>query len=142
MNPKIIFDFNKKADVREWIVVDAVMGGESSSTFNLNDDGFGVFEGSISLENNGGFSSVRYRFQKIQVKEYTSIVIKLQGDGKEYQFRIKSNSGDYYSYIAPFSTSGEWQEIVIPLKDMYPSFRGRKLNQPNFSKILLKKLPY
>jgi hypothetical protein len=51
------------------------------------------------------FSSVRYRFQKIQVKEYTSIVIKLQGDGKEYQFRIKSNSGDYYSYIAPFSTS-------------------------------------
>jgi hypothetical protein len=66
------------------------------------------------------------------VKEYTSIVIKLQGDGKEYQFRIKSNSGDYYSYIAPFSTSGE--EIVIPLKDMYPSFRGRKLNQPNFSK--------
>jgi hypothetical protein len=107
--------------------VDDVMGGESSSTFNLNDDGFGVFEGSISLENNGGFSSVRYRFQKIQVKEYTSIVIKLQGDGKEYQFRIK-NSGDYYSYIAPFSTSGEWQEIVIPLKDMYPSFRGRKLN--------------
>jgi hypothetical protein len=47
------------------------------------------FEGSISLENNGGFSSVRYRFQKIQVKEYTSIVIKLQGDGKD-QFRIKS----------------------------------------------------
>jgi hypothetical protein len=26
--PKIIFDFNKKTDVREWIVVDdAVMGG-------------------------------------------------------------------------------------------------------------------
>jgi hypothetical protein len=45
MNPKIIFDFNKKADVREWIVVDdAVMGGESSSTFNLNDDGFGVLK--------------------------------------------------------------------------------------------------
>jgi hypothetical protein len=62
---------------------------------------------------------VRYRFQKIQVKEYTSIVIKLQGDGKEYQFRIKSNSGDY-SYIAPFSTSGEWQEIVIPLKTCIP----------------------
>jgi hypothetical protein len=77
---------------------------------------------------------------KIQVKEYTSIVIKLQGDGKEYQFRIKSNSGDYYSYIAPFSTSGEWQEIVIPLKDMYPS--GRKLTNLIFQKILLKKLPF
>jgi hypothetical protein len=99
------------------------------------------FEGSISLENNGGFSSVRYRFQKIQVKEYTSIVIKLQGDGKEYQFRIKSNSGDYYSY-SPVFYLREWQEIVIPLKDMYPSFRGRKLNQLIFQKILLKKLPF
>jgi hypothetical protein len=80
--------------------------------------------------------------KKIQVKEYTSIVIKLQGDGKEYQFRIKSNSGDYYSYIAPFSTSGEWQEIVIPLKDMYPSFRGRKLNQPNFSKDSIEEITF
>jgi hypothetical protein len=79
----------------------------------FNDDGFGVLKAVYHLRTMED-SSVRYRFQKIQVKEYTSIVIKLQGDGKEYQFRIKSNSGDYYSYIAPFSTSGEWQEIVIP----------------------------
>jgi hypothetical protein len=37
------------------------MGGESSSTFQLNSEGHGVFEGNISLDN-GGFSSVRYRF--------------------------------------------------------------------------------
>jgi hypothetical protein len=56
------------------------------------------------------------------VKEYTSIVIKLQGDGKEYQFRIKSNSGDYYSYIAPFSTR-RMARNSNSTKDMYPSFR-------------------
>ena len=39
------------------IVDDVVMGGESSSTFNLNEDGCGIFEGNISIENNGGFSS-------------------------------------------------------------------------------------
>lgn len=143
ISPKVIFDFNKNSDVQDWIVVDdAVMGGESSSTFKLNDDGFGVFEGSISLDNNGGFSSVHYRFQKTMIKEYTSIVIKLRGDGKNYQFRIKSNSGDYYSYIAPFSTSGEWQEIEIPLKDMYPSFRGRRLDQPNFSKDYIEEITF
>jgi hypothetical protein len=143
ISSKVIFDFNKSSDVQDWIVVDdAVMGGESSSTFKLNDDGFGVFEGSISLDNNGGFSSVRYRFQKTMIKEYTSIVIKLRGDGKNYQFRIKSNSGDYYSYIAPFSTSGEWQEIEIPLKDMYPSFRGRTLDQPNFSKDYIEEITF
>jgi NADH dehydrogenase [ubiquinone] 1 alpha subcomplex assembly factor 1 len=143
ISPKVIFDFNKNSDVQDWIVVDdAVMGGESSSTFKLNDDGFGIFEGSISLDNNGGFSSVRYRFQKTMIKECTSIVIKLRGDGKNYQFRIKSNSGDYYSYIATFSTSGEWQEIEIPLKDMYPSFRGRRLDQPNFSKDYIEEITF
>ena len=143
MNSQIIFDFTNKSDIQDWIVVDdLVMGGESTSTFKLNDDGFGVFAGSISLENNGGFSSVRYQFEKINVKKYTKISIKLRGDGKNYQFRIKSNSRDYYSYITTFSTSGEWQEIVIPLKDMFPSFRGRKLDQPNFSKDYIEEIAF
>ena len=123
-------------------VDDVVMGGKSSGTFNLNTDGFGVFEGSISLDNNGGFSSVRYRFEKTLVKEYSTVHIKLRGDGKKYQFRIKAKSGDYYSYISPFQTTGEWQEIEIPLKEMYPSFRGRKLDQPNFSDDYIEEITF
>jgi hypothetical protein len=143
MSSKIIFDFNKKSNLRNWLVVDdIVMGGESSGSLKLNTDGFGVFQGSISLDNNGGFSSVRYRFQKIAIDNYTEVVIKLKGDGKKYQFRIKSNSGDYYSYITPFLTSGEWQEIRIPLKEMYPSFRGRRLNQPNFSNDYIEEITF
>lgn len=134
MSSKIIFDFNKNSSLQNWVVVDdVVMGGVSSGTLKLNEDGFGVFQGSISLDNNGGFSSLRYRFPKISVKNYTQIVIKLKGDGKNYQFRIKSNSSNYYSYIKPFSTSGEWQEITIPLNEMYASFRGRRLDLANFS---------
>lgn len=134
MSSQIIFNFNKSSDIKNWIVIDdVVMGGKSSGSFKLNSDGYGFFLGDISLENNGGFSSVRYRFEKILINKSTKISIRIKGDGKKYQFRIKSNSGDYYSYISPFSTTGEWQEIEIPLKDMYPSFRGRKLDQPNFS---------
>jgi NADH dehydrogenase [ubiquinone] 1 alpha subcomplex assembly factor 1 len=134
LNSTIIFDFTNNSDIQGWIVLDdVVMGGESSGTFELNSEGLGVFSGNVSLENNGGFSSVRYRFEKIKVKGYKKICITLRGDSKQYQFRIKSNSGDYYSYISTFSTSRDWQEIEIPLKDMYPSFRGRKLDQPNFS---------
>jgi len=134
MSSQIIFNFNKSSDIKNWIVIDdVVMGGKSSGSFKLNSDGYGVFLGDISLENNGGFSSVRYRFEKILINKSTKISIRIKGDGKKYQFRIKSNSADYYSYISSFSTTGEWQEIEIPLKDMYPSFRGRKLDQPNFS---------
>jgi hypothetical protein len=143
MQAQVIFDFNKKSDLQDWIIVnDVVMGGRSSSTFKLDEDGLGVFEGNISLENNGGFSSLRYRFLKRTIKGDTQVKITLRGDGKKYQFRVKSNAGDYYSYIVPFLTSGEWQEIVIPLGDMYPSFRGRRLNQPNFSNDSIEELTF
>lgn len=130
----IIFDFNKTSNIQDWrIVNDVVMGGKSSSSFTLDTEGYGVFAGSISLDNNGGFSSVHYQPKRIKVQGQTKCVLYLKGDGKKYQFRIKSNSEKTYSYIAPFSTSGEWQEIKIPLEEMFPSFRGRKLLQPNFS---------
>lgn len=135
MTSKIIFDFNKDSSIKEWrIVNDGVMGGLSVGSFSLSPNGHGLFEGEISLENNGGFSSVRYRFDKLQVAKDSYINILLKGDGKDYQFRVKDNSGNYYSYITTFPTTGEWEEIKIALKDMYPSFRGRKLDQPNFSK--------
>jgi len=134
INPVPIYDFNKEADIEKWnIVNDDVMGGRSSSNIVLNADGFGEFSGNISLENNGGFSSVRHEFNSIKVDSDAKISIKLKGDGKNYQLRVKNNSRNYYSYISTFSTSGEWQEIEIPLKEMYPSFRGRKLDAPNFS---------
>ena len=68
--------------------------------------------------------------------------IRLKGDGKDYQFRVKPNAGNYFSYILPFSTSGEWEEVLIPLKDMYPSFRGRKLDQPNFHEDRIEELNF
>ena len=143
MSLAVIFDFNKKSNVEDWVIVDdGVMGGRSKGNFKLSKDGFGVFEGKISLENNGGFSSLRYKFPKIETKEYSKVVLKLKGDGKQYQFRVKTNSGDYYSYITTFSTSGEWQEIEIPLKDMYPGYRGRKLDQPNFSSDYIEEIMF
>ena len=69
---------------------------------------------------------------KINIEKYKSIVLKIKGDGKNYQFRIKHKSTDYASYITSFSSSGKWQEIEIPINSMYPSFRGRKLDKPNF----------
>lgn len=130
----VIFDFKKNSDLQNWFVVDdVVMGGRSLGTLKLNDNGQGVFEGRISLENNGGFSSVRYRFKETDVSDYTKIVVTLKGDGKNYELRIKDEAYNSYSYIRPFSTTGEWEEIEVQLDDMYPSFRGRKLNRPNFS---------
>ena len=129
-----VIDFTKNSDLKNWKVVDdVVMGGKSSGNLEINDDGHAVFYGHISLENNGGFSSVRYQPEKIALNNASSIQIRLKGDAKKYQLRIKANASDYYSYVRSFSTSGDWETIEVDLKDMYPSFRGRKLDQPNFS---------
>lgn len=133
MKTKIIVQFNELTSSENWTIVDdVVMGGESFGAFKVV-EGIGTFEGEISLENNGGFSSVRYKFSPKEVQGYKIIRIQLHGDGKDYQFRIKSDSDDRFFYIYPFSTTGEWEEIEIPLHEMYPSFRGKKLDQPNFS---------
>ncbi len=83
MLSQTIFNFNKETLANEWIVTDdVVMGGKSSGKFTISKDGHRVFKGEVSLENNGGFSSVRYKFKKIGVLNFTSIILKIKGDGK------------------------------------------------------------
>lgn len=133
INSQLIFDFNNNTNISDWkIVDDVVMGGRSNGTFKIDSDGNGVFSGDVSLENNGGFSSVQYQFEKINTTRDSKVIIRLKGDGKEYQFRIKNNRNTYYSYITNFKTSGDWENIIINLKDLYPSFRGQTMNIPNF----------
>lgn len=130
----VIFDFNEKSSLENWYIInDNVMGGVSRSNISINEDGNAVFKGSVSLENNGGFCSVRYDFEEIDVTNFEKITFRIKGDGKKYQFRIRANRDDYYSYINYFETSGKWQTIEIPLREMYPVFRGRKLEMPDFS---------
>lgn len=140
----LIFDFEKNVNLQNWRVVDdVVMGGRSSGNFAISNDGHGVFSGEVSLENNGGFSSVRYGFsEKKSVEKYSKIIITLKGDGKDYQFRVKAKSNDYYSYIAAFKTSGEWEKVEISLAEMYPSFRGRTLDMPNFESDFIEELRF
>ena len=131
----VIFDFNSNSNISNWQVVDdIVMGGMSSGNFEINMQGHGEFSGLVSLENNGGFSLLRYRFKEVKIEGFTNVIIRLKGDGSKFQFRVKDDAINYYAYIYPFSTkNNEWQNITIPLKKMIPAFRGRKLDMNNFS---------
>lgn len=137
-----LYDFNAKNSDAQWRVVDdVVMGGRSAGNFEINEEGHGHFYGAVSLENNGGFSSIRYTLDSPRpIDNAKKVLIKVKGDGKRYQFRIKSKRRDYYSYIAYFETSGEWENIELELKDFYPSFRGRKLDLPNFDQDQIEEL--
>ena len=129
-----IYDFNRNSKASDWTIVnDGVMGGLSYGNFSINQEGNGVFSGTISLENNGGFSSVRYRFAPLATTAKSKVVLRIKGDGKSYQFRIKDQSSAYYSYSTTFATTGEWETITIDLNSLYPSFRGRRIAASNYN---------
>lgn len=128
-----IFDFNQKNNINNWrIIDDVVMGGHSNGNFKVNDAGHGEFSGHVSLENNGGFSMVQYAFETKKVEAFTKVVITLKGDGKKYQFRVKTNNNDQHSYTTPFETSGVWETIEIRFNQLEPAFRGRNLDMENY----------
>lgn len=143
MNNSLLFDFNEKSNPREWRVIDdVVMGGISDGKFKMDENGNGVFFGRVSTENNGGFSSVRHQMKAKDISGFSKVRIRLKGDGKKYQFRIKDNVNAYYSYITTFETSGEWENITLNLNDLYPSFRGQTLNLPNFDGKVLEEIAF
>ena len=130
-----LFDFSAGLNLDRWAVVnDGVMGGLSKGALELTPEGHGRFSGTVSLENYGGFTSIRCAVADIAVSEGSKIQLRIKGDGKDYQFRVKHKARDYQSYITTFSTTGTWETIEIPLIDLYPSWRGQKLDMPNFDK--------
>jgi len=129
----ILFNFKNSGTLQNWAVVDdGVMGGLSKGNLKLNKDGNAVYFGYVSTDNNGGFSSLRYQFELRDVSNFKAVSMRLKGDGKSYQFRIKSSKGQYYSYVSVFNTTGDWETVVIDFKNFRPQFRGNVLDMPNF----------
>ena len=133
MSAQEVYDFSPESKPGDWYVVDdGVMGGRSQGNVGLSEEGHGIFQGTVSLENNGGFSSIRARMEVQETKDYSAFKIRLKGDGKNYQFRVRSRLNERHSYQYEFPTTGEWQEVTVTFDQMIPTFRGNRLNMPNY----------
>jgi NADH dehydrogenase [ubiquinone] 1 alpha subcomplex assembly factor 1 len=129
MNSSILItDFSNLAHQKWQITNDVVMGGNSHSGFQINEDGHAVFLGSVSLDNNGGFASVK-NHEPLNLTGCRIILIRLKGDGNRYSFRLQTGSRDGvhpWNYEQRFKTKhNEWQSIELPLRDFKASYRGR-----------------
>ena len=124
-----LIDFSE-SDSSQWFVInDGVMGGMSQSDVSRTNQQTGVFAGELSLENNGGFASVRAAVGELDLSAFHGIEIRVRGDGRTYQLRLRTNdSFDGVAYRAFFDTrQDEWLTIVIPFEEFLPTFRGRTL---------------
>lgn len=105
---------------------DGVMGGLSSGQM-VAADGYATFQGNVSFDNNGGFSSVRSRPVVRDLSAFDGLVLRVRGDGKRYGFRLKTDASfDGVSYQVEINPpAGEWVEIALPFGDFVPVYRGR-----------------
>ena len=120
------------SDVQRWMIVnDTVMGGRSEANLSLVEGEGEVFrfDGNLSLENNGGFASIRAVFPREYFSEAEHVCIRVRGDGRKYQLRLRGGrSLDGIAFAQSFSTkANEWQEYSFKVSEFVPTFRGRTL---------------
>ena len=126
----MILDFSDSRARPEWAAIDdRIMGGCSQSYPGYRDNGLLRFAGEVSLENNGGFASIRSDQGAYNLSQYKGLKLRILGDGKTYKISLRTDVFyDGVSYQTSFATeAGNWQEIQLPFDAFTPTHHGIKL---------------
>ena len=124
----MLINFTDANETLRWLAInDGVMGGVSQSCIKPSPLATGLFSGQLSLENNGGFASIRRRADDYNLVGSVGIRLNVKGDGRTYQFRVKTDEQlDGITYRSLFTTDAQqWQIITLPFAGFCPSFRGK-----------------
>ncbi|TWT51680.1 CIA30 family protein [Allorhodopirellula solitaria] len=127
---RTLFDFGADDSPRGWrIVNDGVMGGRSTSKFSVVDEGVARFAGQLSLENNGGFASVRSAPKDLGLQSDQTISLRVRGDGRRYTLCLYApDRRTAFSFQSEFDTvKNEWIEARLPIAKFVANSYGRKV---------------
>jgi len=143
---RLIDDFGPASQAAfQWSVVDdGVMGGLSKGKATFTAEGTLLFQGTLSLENNGGFSSIRSTTLDLDLRGFEGLALRVKGDGRTYQVRLSSEAryrGMEVSFMAEFATKkDEWVEVRVPFSTLKGSFRGTMLPEASFNPAKIERL--
>lgn len=129
----------------DWRVVDdGVMGGLSQGRREIGNDGILRFFGMLSLENNGGFSSLQTGTVKMDLSGAEGVILRVKGDGRTYQVRFSTDAeyhGREMSFQAGFATTkDEWTEVKVPFNRFVGTWRGMDLPDKTFDPTKIRRL--
>lgn len=123
-----LFDFTAADAAREWQNInDGVMGGVSEGKFKITDKKTLEFYGTLSLENKGGFASLRAKTKKLDLEKGDSFLVRIRGDGREYSMNLHvPRPLVAFSYRSMIQTKkDEWIEVKLPLDKFQATSFGR-----------------
>jgi monofunctional biosynthetic peptidoglycan transglycosylase len=125
-----LLDFVGPDAAQKWQAVnDGGMGGVAEGRLKITADNTMEFSGRLSLENNGGFASVRTKPTNFDIHGGDTLVVRVKGDGREYVLNIYTKSRRMaFSYRAPLPTTrDEWTEVSVPLDEFIPTSFGNRV---------------
>ncbi|MFT5641327.1 MAG: NADH dehydrogenase [ubiquinone] 1 alpha subcomplex assembly factor 1 [Cyclobacteriaceae bacterium] len=140
-NEPVIIDFSLPKEANKWVVVnDGVMGGLSKGKLTLTKQGV-KFYGTVSLENNGGFTSLRSPYSRLDLSQFQKFSIKYKSEGVLHAFQLEHHDRFYLpNHKLPLKNSEEWTIIEYDLRDLDQYQMGRKTNQKMSDEALSKNI--
>ena len=127
-NREVLLEFDNPASIRNWRAVnDGVMGGRSVGRYRLTDKNMLEFFGYLSLENNGGFASIRVPSGDFKFKQGDSVILRVKGDGRTYNMNLyaQRNLGGYSFRQSFKTTANKLIEVKLPVDQFVATWRGR-----------------
>jgi monofunctional biosynthetic peptidoglycan transglycosylase len=116
-----IIDFGNSAEKnQEWVLLsDNIMGGITKSKIEYTDNSV-LLSGNISLDNYGGFSSIKTKYKSFDLSMFTGIKIKFKSSKQRFVFTLEDDRNwTQPNYINEFSSKKDdtWEEVTIYFKD-------------------------
>lgn len=121
-------------EAARWIPVnDTVMGGRSQSTLRQDEAGQLVWSGVLSLENNGGFVSIRSPGGWSDWTGYDGVEVVVEAAGRDIQVSLQRadrvvRAGGYRATL-PSTSKGE-TSVFIPFSAFVLTQFGRRISGP------------
>ncbi len=145
----LIDDFSKDDGISslgtQWrMFTDKVMGGLSSASSGIEViDGRRCLrlQGSVSLENNGGFVQVALPLELngrfFDAGDFKGIRLWVRGNGENYYVHLRTDQTlrPWQYFGAEFPTSENWEEVEIPFQKFKSENFGGQLNAKKLRRI-------
>jgi NADH dehydrogenase [ubiquinone] 1 alpha subcomplex assembly factor 1 len=128
---RVLFDFKQTENAGGWRTVDdTVMGGRSHSCIEIA-GGVLVFSGELSLENDGGFCSVRSKLSRWDLSAYEGLSVTIRTGDRAFTLTARNEPGrDTVGHHHPLPVTGdEWQTVHALFADFEATYHGRVLEE-------------
>jgi hypothetical protein len=131
----LVIDFGtSNGKNKDWILIsDNIMGGVSKSKLEYLDNSF-LLTGTISLDNYGGFSSIKTKYENFDLTDYQGVKIRFKSSNQKFAFTLEeSKNWTLPNFKGDFNSTKEntWEVITIYFKD----FKEYQVGEPTGNKL-------